>query len=72
MIPGRFEGLIDAQWQILEPLLPKAPEKRGKGYPMHRGEKFAILSFGCSLQVQDGVMCLKGDSGVLDQELIDG
>ena len=30
---GRFDGLTNAQWQILEPLLPKEPEKRGKGYP---------------------------------------
>ena len=30
---GRFNGLTDAQWEILQPLLPKEPEKRGKGYP---------------------------------------
>ena len=30
---GKFEGLIDAQWSILEPLLPKEPQKRRKGHP---------------------------------------
>ena len=30
---GRFEGLTDAQWQLLEPLLPKDPEQRGRGSP---------------------------------------
>ena len=30
---GRFEGLTDVQWQVIEPLLPKEPERRGKGYP---------------------------------------
>jgi transposase len=27
----RFEGLSDAQWELLEPLFPKF--KRGRGYP---------------------------------------
>ena len=30
---GRFEGLSDAQWAFLEPLLPPEPPKRGKGMP---------------------------------------
>lgn len=30
---GRFDGLSDAQWKLLEPLLPKAPTKRPKGKP---------------------------------------
>ena len=30
---GRFEGLTDTQWQLLEPLLPRDPEQRGKGSP---------------------------------------
>lgn len=33
MAKGRFEGLSDAQWRLIEPLLPKDPAKRGKGYP---------------------------------------
>ena len=33
MARGRFEGLTDAQWQMIEPLLPREPEQRGKGYP---------------------------------------
>ena len=28
---GRFDGLTDIQWRLLEPLLPKDPLKRGKG-----------------------------------------
>jgi transposase len=30
---GRFEGLTDVQWTLLEPLLPKDPLKKGKGKP---------------------------------------
>ena len=30
---GRFDGLTDVQWQIIENQLPKEPEKRGRGYP---------------------------------------
>jgi hypothetical protein len=30
---GRFNGLSDAQWKVIESQLPKEPEKRGKGYP---------------------------------------
>ena len=30
---GRFNGLTDVQWDILEALLPKEPEKRSKGHP---------------------------------------
>ena len=32
-MPGRFEGLNDAQWMVLESLLPPPPKKRGKGMP---------------------------------------
>ena len=31
MSRGRFEGITDAQWRILEPLLPKEFKRRGKG-----------------------------------------
>lgn len=30
---GKFEGLSDAAWEVLEKLLPARPEKRGKGMP---------------------------------------
>lgn len=30
---GKFTGLTDAQWSVIEPLLPKLPEKPGKGRP---------------------------------------
>lgn len=30
---GKFDGLTDGQWKVLEPFLPREPEKRGKGYP---------------------------------------
>ncbi len=30
---GRFEGLSDDQWFVIKGLMPKDPEKRGKGYP---------------------------------------
>jgi len=30
---NRFEGLSDDQWKVLEDLLPKKPEKKGKGKP---------------------------------------
>lgn len=30
---GRFEGLSEEQWSIIKEFTPKAPEKRGKGYP---------------------------------------
>lgn len=30
---GRLEGLNDAQWLVLERLLPPAPAKRGRGVP---------------------------------------
>mgnify|MGYP000293548831 len=30
---GRCEGLSDAQWQVMEPLLPRETEKRSRGYP---------------------------------------
>lgn len=30
---GRFEGLTDEQWQMIEVLLPKEPIRRGKGCP---------------------------------------
>jgi transposase len=33
MMQGRFEGLTDVQWQVIEPLLPKDPAQRRKGYP---------------------------------------
>ena len=32
-MPGRFEGLTDAQWELLKPLFPPEPDKRGKGMP---------------------------------------
>lgn len=32
-MPGKFEGLTNAQWDILEPLLPPDPVKRKKGKP---------------------------------------
>ena len=30
---GRFEGLSDEQWQMLEPLFPEQPKVRGRGQP---------------------------------------
>jgi transposase len=30
---GRFDGLTDTQWQMIEPFLPKEPAQRGKRYP---------------------------------------
>ena len=30
---GKFEGLTDRQWQVIESLLPKEPAQRGKGSP---------------------------------------
>ena len=30
---GRFEGISDEQWEVLERLLPPEPIKRGKGMP---------------------------------------
>lgn len=30
---GRFEGLSDRQWAVLERLLPPAPAKRARGMP---------------------------------------
>ncbi len=32
-MPGRFEGLSDEMWFVLEKLLPAAPQKRRKGMP---------------------------------------
>ncbi len=32
---GRFEGLTDAQWLMIAPLLPADPVQRSKGHP-HR------------------------------------
>jgi len=33
MAKGRFEGLTDAQWLMIAPLLPADPKQRGKGEP---------------------------------------
>lgn len=33
MMQGRFEGLTDVQWQVIESLLPRDPAQRKKGYP---------------------------------------
>ena len=30
---GKFEGLTDVQWDLLKPLMPPDPPKRGKGKP---------------------------------------
>ena len=30
---GRFEGVSDLEWKLFEDVLPKEPEKRGKGMP---------------------------------------
>lgn len=30
---GKFEGLTDVQWDVLKPLMPPDPIKRGKGKP---------------------------------------
>jgi transposase len=30
---GRFEGMSDAAWMMIEKLLPPEPEKRGRGMP---------------------------------------
>ncbi len=30
---GKFEGLSDSAWMVLEKLLPPKPKKRGKGMP---------------------------------------
>ena len=30
---GRFNGLTDAQWQVIEHFLSGEPKKRGRGYP---------------------------------------
>jgi len=32
-MPGKFCGLTDAVWAIIEPLLPAAPAKPGRGRP---------------------------------------
>lgn len=32
---GRFEGLTDAQWMLLEPLLPKDPPGKAKREASH-------------------------------------
>ncbi|MBU1345246.1 MAG: transposase [Proteobacteria bacterium] len=32
-MPGTFKGLTNVQWEVLKPLLPSEPEKRGKGMP---------------------------------------
>jgi len=32
-MPGKFEGLTDAQWSILKFIMPADPIKRGKGNP---------------------------------------
>lgn len=71
-MPGKFEGLRDAQWQILEPLLPKAPEKRGKGYPHTSWRKICDTIFWRLITGSRWCDGLKGTSGVLDQELIAG
>ena len=33
MAVGKFEGVSEAQWEVLKLLLPPAPEKRGQGMP---------------------------------------
>lgn len=33
MTKGKFEGLTNAQWLIIKPLLPADPVLRGKGHP---------------------------------------
>ena len=33
VMAGRFEGLNDGQWAVLEHLLPPEPEKRKRGMP---------------------------------------
>jgi transposase len=33
MVNKHFDGLTEAQMRLLEPFLPKDPEKRKKGYP---------------------------------------
>jgi len=43
---GRFNGLSDTQWKLLEPLLPHCPPKRPKGKPHTPGEKFITVCFG--------------------------
>lgn len=30
---GRFEGLNDLEWKLLEDIFPKEPEKKGRGMP---------------------------------------
>ncbi len=30
---GRFEGLNDEQWDVIEKFMPQDPEKKNKGYP---------------------------------------
>ena len=32
-MPGRFEGLSDAEWKLFEDIFPKPPKKRGRGMP---------------------------------------
>lgn len=51
-MPGRFNGLNDGQWAVLEKLLPPEPIKRGKGMPHASFRKvlnsiFYVLITGC-------------------------
>ena len=41
----RFDGLTDIQWKILEPLIPKNPDKRGKVKPHTLFKKVRITIF---------------------------
>lgn len=48
---GRFNGLTDVQWQVIEFQLPKYPEKRWENYPHapHQLSKVSSLPEGIVL-----------------------
>lgn len=65
MAKGRFEGLTDAQWLMIEPLLPADPKKRGKGHP-HTPWRLVCNTILWVLITgsRDGAMFLRANSGV--------
>lgn len=49
---GKFEGLTNEQWEVLEPLMPEEPQRRPRGKPHTPWRKvcntiFWVLITGC-------------------------
>jgi hypothetical protein len=61
-MPSRYaRDLTDAQWAILDPLIPEPYRRKdGRGRPWRPRRAFSTRFFGCCIPAPPGVTCPRG------------